>query len=159
MDTLGQITAIGASLVAVLVGLAAFWLKVLQPRLEKAAHFLARVDETINGRPAELDSYGRPRSPAIPALAEQQAETQAQMRELTTAVRALVEHTQQLDEVRTIVVDHDRRIGKLEEAYVERVVSRADSALAWRAVEAAVRADGHPDPADAADDVEQPDLD
>jgi hypothetical protein len=32
--------------------------------------------------------------------------------------------------------DHDRRLKRLEEGVVERVVTKAESAAAWRAVEA-----------------------
>lgn len=48
----------------------------------------------------------------------------------------LLDAIAKLTEQNAIVADHERRISALELSAVERVVARAESAQAWRAVEA-----------------------
>lgn len=159
MTDLGQLAAIGAAVVVILGGIVGAWLKYGRPRWSKAVHFVARVDETINGRPAEVDAYGRERAPEIPALADQHAVMAQQLGQLTTAVQALVTHTERLDGIGTHVDDLDRRVVKLEEASIERTVARADSALGWAAVKAAIEADALPKDAAEPPALDEPDLD
>lgn len=100
----------------VLVGGALFgiWVKHGRPRLNTAQQFLNRIDQTINGRPAEYDAYGVEKSAAIPPLVEQQAATQKQLGELTAAVQMLIEHTDQIASIEAGVKNVDTRVTDLE---------------------------------------------
>lgn len=138
MDRLGDFATLAVAVVVVVGGLAA-WLKWVRPKWRVVTRFLGRIDETINGRDPVHDSYGRVTAPAIPPLAEQQSTLQQQMGELTAAVSTLVSHREEIESIR---VDHEltkARVSKLEAAAVERIVTRAESAAGWRAIEAVAK--------------------
>lgn len=151
MNLLGVILTAGASLAVVLGFLGTWWVKAGGPRWRAAKTFVARWVETVNGRPAEEDAYGRETAPAIPPLAEQQAATQKQLGELTTAVRTLVEHGQQLEQVRTDVVELQRRVTRLESHTLERIASHVAQAKTFDAIAEAQRRS-------SAVDAEEPDT-
>ncbi len=94
-----------------------------------AKDFRAGRDALI-GRDAIHDSItGVERVPALPGIGVRMDTTENQMAMLTTAVAKIADS-------HVMAEDHERRITKLEEAAVERVVARAESAAAWRAIEA-----------------------
>lgn len=62
---------------------------------------------------------------------------------MATVEQALITFAQNrhdLDQLIESHAEHDRRLKALEDASVERVVSKAESAAAWRAMEAAALA-------------------
>lgn len=124
----------GSGVVVIVAALAGLWFKFLRPRLHRAGQFLGRIDETINGRAETRDHYGKLLAPAVPALADR-------VGELTDVVRELVSHREDLDSMKAAVDAHENRITRLESAAVERVVTKAESAAAWRAVEAVAQRD------------------
>jgi hypothetical protein len=65
---------------------------------------------------------------------------------LTESVAAIAKSHARLDDLDIARLDHENRIVKLEEAAVERVVTRAESAAAFRAMEAAVKAQPDEEP-------------
>ena len=92
------------------------------------------VRDAILGREAVCDSItGKELAPALPGIGQRMANTEAQMAVITEAVAKLADTHQRLDK-------HEQRIEKLEAASVERIVTRAESAQAFRAMEAAINA-------------------
>lgn len=97
-----------------------------------------RVSDSILGRPAVIDTItGKELAPALPGIGQR-------MDTVERAVIALADQHLKLD-------DHEGRIKALEEAAVERVVTRAESAQAWQTMEAAIKATPEED-TDATDD-------
>jgi len=92
------------------------------------------VRDAILGRDAIIDTITRKElAPALPGIGQRMANTEAQMAVITEAVAKLADTHQRLDK-------HEQRIEKLEAASVERIVTRAESAQAFRAMEAAINA-------------------
>lgn len=93
------------------------------------------VADSILGRDAVVDSItGKEIAPALPGMGVRMAHQEQQMEAITVAVTKLASQQEYL-------VDHERRIKALEDQAVERVVTRAESAAAWRAVEAVAKND------------------
>lgn len=123
---------------AVLAG----WLKWIRPRWRAFRHRATAASDAILGREAKYDSItGELVQPALPGVGVRLADQQQQLDTLTVAVSRIADYHDRLD-------NHDVRITALEAAAVERVVTRAESGLAFRAMEAAVKAtpsdDDHP---------------
>jgi hypothetical protein len=101
-----------------------------------AVGLVTRRDALV-GREAVKDSItGRELSPALPGIGQRMANVE-------TAIVAIAQQQQEIADLKVTVAVHDREIGKLadgqarlEAAAVERVVSKAESAAAWRAMEA-----------------------
>lgn len=97
--------------------------------------------DAILGREEQYDSITREVVvPALPGIGVRMANQETQMSEMTRAVTQLAETHTQMAEVRAEVKELNGRVVKLEEAAVERVVAKAESAAAWRAMEAAALA-------------------
>lgn len=112
-----------AGLLAILAG----YYRWLAPRIKRTRSEAVAVRDAILGREAMLDSItGIEVSPKLPGMGQRMATVEE-------ALVSLVSSHIRLD-------DHERRIGSLEAATVERVVSRVDSAAAFRAMEAAINA-------------------
>lgn len=137
MPDFGGFISPGAALVVILGALVAA-VRWARPRWQR---FTSKVDagfESIVGRDAIVNpADGRVISPAVPGIG-------VRMTNVEDAVALLVANQNRLD-------DHDRRIVRLEEATIERIVNRADSALAWGAI-AAAASDAVGDASDQADD-------
>lgn len=90
--------------------------------------------DAILGREAVVDSItGKELAPALPGIGQR----------MSTVEQALVTFAQnqhELEIIRDLTKEHGERLTALEEASVERVVSKAESAAAWRAMEAATKA-------------------
>jgi DNA-binding transcriptional LysR family regulator len=113
---------VGAFVITALVATAAA-ARWLFPRLARFFRSLDRMFETINGRPAEVDKAGREVSPSVPSLSVQMADLKAEIGE-----RKLMERR---------LTDVEGRVTALESgSQVERIVTKVESAQAWRAVEA-----------------------
>lgn len=88
-----------------------------------------KIRDTLVGREAVVDTItGKEIAPALPALGQR-------MDTVERAVAVLADQHRMLG-------DHEDRIKALEDARVERVITRAESAQAWSAMEAAINS--HP---------------
>lgn len=122
---------------------AAFW-RWVRPRLRRTTADTVAVRDAILGRDAIVDSItGREISPALPGIGVRMATTEQRMTVLAEAVSKLADSHQHMESLDRRTDDHERRIKALEEGAVERVVARAESLQAWRAVEAVA---GQPGP-------------
>ncbi len=140
MPNVNEATATILGIVAVL-GVLLSWLRWARPRYRRTKRDGAAIRDAILGRDPIYDSItGKELAPALPGIGHRMAVQEGQMSEMTRAVSQLAETHVQLIAVNATLEDHNDRIQKLEEAAVERVVAKAESAAAWRAMEAATLA-------------------
>jgi hypothetical protein len=131
--TFGDWTAaiIGGSAV---LGIVIGWLRWVRPRLRHLFDQIGAVRDSILGREAVTDSItGAELAPALPGVGVRLAEQEKHLGILSEAVATIAQSHARLE-------DHEGRIVALEAAAVERVVTRAESAAAWAAMEAATKA-------------------
>jgi hypothetical protein len=127
-----------ATLLTLLTAVFAFF-RWVRPKLKQAASDVRAGRDALVGREAIHDTItGAELVPALPGIGLRMATTEQQMGVLTEAVAKLADSTLRLD-------DHDNRLRRLEEGVVERVVTRAESTAAWRAVEAIATQPEHDD--------------
>lgn len=120
---------VGAFLVVALGSLAAS-ARWVWPRLARFFRSLDTMFETINGRPAELDRAGRVVSQPVPSLG-------VQISDLRQAVADQANQDARITAVEEAVTDLGKRVTAMESGHqIERIVTRAESAQAWKAVEA-----------------------
>ena len=113
------------------------WLRVVRPRIRKARATLTSAQDALLGREAIIDSItGREIAPALPGVGSRMAHQEQQMELLTVSVTKLVDQQQHQIALERRVDGHEDRIKGLEDAAIERVVGKAESASAWRAMEA-----------------------
>ena len=133
MDTAQDWLKLGLGLGAA-ISLIAGWLRWVRPRYRRGRSQFVAARDSIIGRPAVYDSItGVEREPALPGVGVRLANTEAHLSVLAEAVASIAQSHARLE-------DHEVRLVALEAASVERIVSRAESAAGWRAMEAAARA-------------------
>lgn len=139
LDSTQALAGIAGSLVIILGGIGA-WVRWVRPGYRRTkADFIAARDAVV-GRDAIVDTItGKELAPALPGVGVRLDKQEQQMDLLTTAVAKIADSHVRLE-------DHEARIHALEAAAVERVVARAESAQAWRAMEKAI--DSAPPPED-----------
>ena len=138
---LNAVTGAALSFCALLVILGG-WLKWVRPRWRKVKNDALGARDALVGRDAIFDRVsGRQLAPAIPGIGNRMEHQEREMSEMKQAVIQLAETHTQLIRVNEALVDHEGRLMALENAAVERVVGRAESAAAWRAMEAAHKAE------------------
>lgn len=119
-------------LAAAVVGALGIIWKVVKRVREAGKNFgsdARKARDTLVGRDAVVDTItGKEIAPALPALGQR-------MDTVERAVAVLADQHRMLG-------DHEDRIKALEDARVERVITRAESAQAWSAMEAAINS--HP---------------
>ena len=127
--------------VALLVGLGTLaamalgWIRWIRPRIHSGRKEVVAVRDAILGREAIMDSItGKEIAPAVPGMGVRMATTEENLRVLADAVAKIADSHLRLD-------DHETRLKNLEDARVERVVNRVESAQAWRTIEKAIEAD------------------
>lgn len=140
-EIIAAILAAGAVVSALIV------LRKTSIRLHAAYKERARdavaVRDAILGREAVRDSItGLELAPPLPGVGARMAHQEQQMELLTTAVARIADQQHQYHELKDTVDRHDLRLVALEEATLERIVTRAESTQAWGAVQAALRHDG-----------------
>jgi hypothetical protein len=136
----GQAAAAFLTLTAVVAAVGG-WVKWLRPRFHKIVDEIAKVRDSILGREAVRDSItGAEIAPALPGMGVRMAHQEQQMELLTVTVTKLVDQQMQQQKLEQRVEEHEGRIAKLEADQVERVVARAESAAAFRAIETAIKA-------------------
>lgn len=118
-----------------LSGIVLGWIRVIRPRIHRGRKEVVAVRDAILGREAITDSItGKELAPAVPGMGVRMATTEENLRILADAVAKIADSHLRLD-------DHESRIKNLEDARVERVVNRVESAQAWRTIEKAIDAD------------------
>lgn len=121
--------------VGAVVSLVAGWLRWVRPRYRRARAEVTGIRDSILGRDAIVDSItGREIEPALPGVGLRLAAQEERLGTLAEAFASLANSHAMLD-------DHETRIQALEVASVERIVSRAESAAGWRAMEEAIKAE------------------
>jgi hypothetical protein len=136
--------------VCTLLGLVVGWVRWVRPKIHNGRREVVAVRDAILGRDAIADSItGREIAPAVPGIGVRMAHQEKQMELLTEAVAQIANSQLRFDNLETHVANHEERLKSLEDASVERVVTKVESAQAWRAMEEAIKAE--PD--------ETPDLD
>lgn len=120
-----DVTAVVATCtgVAASLGFVFSWLRWVRPGWQRWKRGAIGAWDSVVGREAVVDSItGRELSPALPGVG-------VRLDILTDAVAKIGDQHVRLE-------DHEDRIKRLELAAVERVVTRSESAAAWRAMEA-----------------------
>jgi hypothetical protein len=139
-DTNGVIGLI-VGLIAIIGALVA-WLRWVRPKIHRGRKEIVAVRDAILGRDAITDSVtGTEIAPALPGMGVRMAHQEKQMELLTTAVAQIADSHQRLESLET-------RVQALENASVERVVTRAESAQAWRAIAAVHESNGDDEPSE-----------
>lgn len=145
---------VGAAIgLATLLGLVFSWIRWVRPRLQRARAEAVAVRDSLVGREAIVDTItGRVISPALPGLGvrmEAVEHAQVETKQVLEHIATLIEGQQDQDRR---IEDHEDRIKALEDQTVERVVTKVESAAAWRAVEAVAKTT----PPDEIDDPQSP---
>lgn len=134
-QTLVAIASSGAAVLAAAIG----WLRWVRPRFRRVRADFVAARDSIVGRDPVMDTItGVERLPALPGIGVRMATTEQQLGVLTDAVAKIADSHVRLE-------NHEERIARLEAASVERVVTKAESAAAWRAVEAVAQASTPPE--------------
>lgn len=138
-DNIAWTVAIAGGLVTLAVLARKAWRRIL--RAIKTGN--AVVDTLVGREAIHHPETGREIVPASPGIGarmvsqEEQAHRQGeQMVLLTNAVSKIADSHARLEHVESRIDAHDKAIAELKAQSVERVVTRAESAAAWRAVEA-----------------------
>jgi hypothetical protein len=110
--------------------------------------------DTLVGRPPIVDPVSKKViAPALPSLGERlevhQTEINGSLRDIVALLESQQAQDRRLNDHEDRLGEHGGRIRTLEEAAVERIVTKAESASAWRAVEAV--ANGHDAPDESAE--------
>lgn len=123
--TVGLITIAGAVLT---------WLRWIRPKVKKGQAEAVAVRDAILGRDAVRDSItGRVLAPPLPGIGQRIDTVERAVATLADQHRVLEDHERRIKA-------NEARISKLEDAAAERIVTKQESALAWRAMEAATNA-------------------
>lgn len=131
---------VAATVVALVSALAGWW-RWGRPRLEKAKQEATAMRDAILGREPVVDTItGRELAPALPGIGVRMATTEEQMALLTDAVAKIADSHVRLAHIETRVDELAVDVAELKAGTLERVIARAESASAWSAVEAAVKA-------------------
>lgn len=132
----GAIITIGAVL-AVVGG----WLKVIRPRWKKFSKKAVAALDSIVGRDEVRDSItDELKIPALPGIGVRMAAVEHSNEITAIAIQKLVDQQEHLIKMGKRVDEHEDRITKLETNQVERVVARAETTAAYRAIETAIKA-------------------
>lgn len=122
--------------VAVLFG----FFRWVWPRWRAFWNKVGGVSDAILGREAIVDRItGKELVPAQPGLGVRQAKQEQQMELLTVTVTKLVDQQDYLQALSRVVDGHHDRLTALEEAAVERVVSKVESAHMFQAMDTAMK--------------------
>ena len=118
-----------------LAGVVLGWLRWVRPKIHRGRKEVVAVRDAILGREAITDSVtGKEIAPALPGMGVRMAHQESQMALLTDAVAKIADSHGRLESL-------EDRVKALEEASVERIVTRAESAQAWRAIAAVHESD------------------
>lgn len=141
LDNTQAVVAVALGLTSLLGAGWAFRAKV-QPWWQDLRQDYIKGRDALVGRDAVVDSItGRELAPALPGIGQRMANVE-------TAIVAIAQQQQEIADLKVTSAIHDREIARLgdgqarlEAAMVERIVTKAESAAAWRAMEAAAQAE------------------
>jgi hypothetical protein len=132
-DLLSKILGFALALVGAILG----FLRWVRPKMRRAGSDIRAGRDALVGRDAVFDTItGKEIAPALPGIGVRMATTELQMSTLTEAVATLADNDGRLSSLEQWRNDVDRWRNLIDAGAVERVVTRAESAAAWRAVEA-----------------------
>jgi hypothetical protein len=154
MDFLTQLDVTMKALIGALTlcGIVAGFFRWVRPGMKQVASDVRAGRDALVGRDEIKDSItGRVLVPALPGIGVRMASTENNLTELTVAVAKLADNDQRTTELEHWRAEVEQWRASVDAQTVERVVTRAESAAAWRAVEAV--ANGTPP-----DDVPLPGL-
>lgn len=141
----------GLAVLSAVVG----WLRWIRPRFHHASSQVVAVRDSILGRDPIVDSItGRIIEPALPGVGVRLEKLEDASLTALEAIGKLADSHIRLNDHSIRIKDIEDRTSSLERGTVERIVTRSESAAAWRAVEAV--ANSHPDGV-APDRVDPPD--
>jgi hypothetical protein len=155
MESITSMDALSKALIGVitLAAMVVSFYRLVRPKLRRASSDIRAGRDALVGREAVFDTItGKEIAPALPGIGVRMATTELQMTTLTEAVATLADNDGRLTSLELWRADVDRWRGVVDAGAVERVVTRAESAAAWRAVEAV--ANGTPP-----EDVESSEVD
>lgn len=150
--SINAFTGAALGLIALLSAIAG-WAKLIRPKWRGFKGDVTAGRDALLGRDAIIDSItGKELAPALPGIGQRMAAQEQSTELLVVTVTKLVAHQEHAEKLEKRVDNHDDRLKALEEAAVERVVAKAESTAAWRAMEAATKATPDmtipPDPGD-----------
>jgi hypothetical protein len=129
-----------SKLLATLIGIATavgVFLRWVRPKLKQGASDIRAGRDALVGRDAVYDSItGAELVPALPGIGVRMATTEQQMGVLTDAVAKLADNDGRLNTLEQWRAEVEQWRQAVDAGVVERVVTRAESTAAWRAVEA-----------------------
>lgn len=133
-----------AQLILTLAGVASVlgaWWKWGQPRLRSGWRLLYAALVSLGGREEIEDAATGRTLPAIPPLhvwrasIDKALDTQAEaLNRLATVQVSQIEQSKLLGEMHRVQIDHEARIGSLEDVEAERAQVRDESTAMWRAI-------------------------
>ena len=128
-----------ATVIGIITALASWW-RWGRPKVQQAKREATAMRDAILGRERVVDSItGRELAEPLPGIGVRMAHQEEQMRMLTDAVSKIADSHRRLEHVEQRVDRHDEEIADLRAAQMERIVTRAESAQAWSAVEAVAK--------------------
>lgn len=137
--------------VIALCGALLSWVRWGRPRWQNIVSDVRGIRDAMLGRDAIVDSITKKEiEPALPGIGVRMAHQEEKTDRITGTLEKLVDQQETLIKLHERVDGIDGRVRKLEEGAVERIVTRAESAEAFRAIQAV--AGQNPD------GLEQPDL-
>jgi hypothetical protein len=139
MDFVTNMDALSKALIGVItLGALVFsFIRWVRPKLRQAGSDIRAGRDALVGREAVFDTItGKELAPALPGIGVRMATTETQMSVLTDAVAKLADNDGRLSSLEQWRNDVDQWRHLVDAGAVERVVTRAESAAAWRAVEA-----------------------
>lgn len=129
MSDVGEKVALAIG-ICTLGGLLVGYLRVIRPRLRKAAARIGAALDTIAGRGPVMDSItGKQLAPELPSIGKRMDAMEGSVSRLVEVIEGQHKQDERLD-------DHETRLKRLEEQTVERVATKVESTQAWRAIEA-----------------------
>lgn len=131
-----NLSAASGLALSILALLAAFvgWVRWVRPRVRKTRDDSVAIRDAILGRDPIIDSITKKEiAPALPGIGQRMATVEQ-------ALITFAQNQHDLEVLRGRVDEHDQDIKELKDARAERVVSRVESAAAFRAMEEAIKA-------------------
>lgn len=128
-----------ATVIAIITALGSWW-RWGRPKVVQARREVTAMRDAILGREPMVDSItGREVQPALPGIGVRMAHQEDQMRLLTDAVSKIADSHQRLEHIETRVDGLEEDVADLKAGRMERIITRAESAQAWSAVEAVAK--------------------
>lgn len=146
MDSADRAAGLVLTLIGIIAAVVA-WLRWVRPKLRRGTEEVVAVRDAILGREALRDSItGREIQPALPGMGVRMAHQEEQSRDQRAQLQILTDAVTKIADSHELLNNIERRVAALEDAAVERVVTKVESAEAWRAI-AAAHGEADDDPA------------